>query len=354
MKVAIISPYDLGLPGGVQDQAIRLSGWLDRLVHDSVLIGPGEVGPEGAVLLGSTRTIKANRAATPIALNPRFSKKLKEAVADVDVVHIHEPLMPLVSTAATSIKTHPTVGTFHADPPTWARIGYRVGSSVWRKAINRLDVVTTVSHVSGSAISPFVSARVIPNGIDVADYSGGVKIPYRVAFLGRDDERKGLQVLLDAWPSVLAAVPEAELRVIGANRDEEHERVTFLGRVDGADKATQLGSAAVFCAPNLGGESFGIVVAEGMASGCLVIASNTGGIPSMISQQVSGILIEPANEFDLSKAVLKLLQDNQTAKAMVKSGFLWQERYAIWENIGRRICDSLFSLASIQKIEKNK
>ncbi len=82
MRVAIISPYDLGLPGGVQDQAIRLSGWLDHLGYESVLIGPGEEGPEGAVLLGSTRTIKANRAATPIALNPRLSKKLKEAVLE--------------------------------------------------------------------------------------------------------------------------------------------------------------------------------------------------------------------------------------------------------------------------------
>ncbi len=309
MKVAIISPYDLGLPGGVQDQAIRLSGWLDRLGHDSVLIGPGEVGPEGAVLLGSTRTIKANRAATPIALNPRFSKKLKEAVADADVVHIHEPLMPLVSTAATSIKTHPTVGTFHADPPTWARIGYRVGSSVWRKAINRLDVVTTVSHVSGSAISPFVSARVIPNGIDVADYSSGVKFPYRVAFLGRDDERKGLQVLLDAWPSVLAAVPEAELRVIGANRDEEHERVTFLGRVDGADKATQLGSAAVFCAPNLGGESFGIVVAEGMASGCAIVASAIPAFVGVLGD--SGVLTPPGNPGSLAEALVSVLSDRE-------------------------------------------
>ena len=106
MKVAIVSPYDLGLPGGVQDQAVRLSRWLGRLGHESLLIGPGEEGPEGAVLLGSTSQIKANRASTPIALNPRVSKRLKEAVADADVVHIHEPLMPVVAAAATSIRTH--------------------------------------------------------------------------------------------------------------------------------------------------------------------------------------------------------------------------------------------------------
>jgi phosphatidylinositol alpha-mannosyltransferase len=313
MRVAIISPYDLGLPGGVQDQAIRLSGWLDHLGHESVLIGPGEEGPEGAVLLGSTRTIKANRATTPISLNPRLSKKLKEAVSDADVIHVHEPLMPLVSTAATSINTHPTVGTFHADPPSWARIGYRVGSAVWRKAINRLDVVTTVSHVSGSAISPFVTARVIPNGIDVADYGPSTKARNRVAFLGRDDERKGLQVLLDAWPSVLSAIPEAELHVMGANRQEEHERVTFLGRVDGADKATELGSAEVFCAPNLGGESFGIVVAEGMASGCAVVAS---AIPAFVGVlQESGVLTSPGDPRGLAEALISVLSDRELLAA---------------------------------------
>ena len=313
MRVAVISPYDLGLPGGVQDQAIRLSGWLDRLGHESVLIGPGEEGPEGAVLLGATRLIKANRAVTPIALNPGLSKKLKEAIADVDVVHIHEPLMPLVGTTATSINTHPTVGTFHADPPSWARVGYRVGSAIWRKAISRLDIVTTVSHVSGSAIAPFVTARVIPNGIDVADYGHTEKVPYRVAFLGRDDERKGLQVLLDAWPSVLEAIPNAELLVIGARRDEDHERVTFLGRVDGDEKATELGSAEVFCAPNLGGESFGIVVAEGMASGCAVVASAIPAFVGVLGD--SGVLASAGDRKGLSDALISVLSDQQLLAA---------------------------------------
>jgi phosphatidylinositol alpha-mannosyltransferase len=313
MNVAIVSPYDLGLPGGVQDQAIRLSAWLDRLGHESVLIGPGEQGPDGAVLLGSTRTIKANRAATPIAVSPRVSKRLREAVSDVDVVHIHEPLMPTVSTAATAIRTHPTVGTFHADPPSWARFGYRFGSAVWRKAINRLDVVTTVSHVSGSAISPFVAARVIPNGIDTADYGGISKIPLRVAFLGRDDERKGLQVLLDAWPTVLEAVPGAELRVIGARRDDEAEGVTFLGRVDGAQKRAELGTAEIFCAPNLGGESFGIVVAEGMASGCAIVASAIPAFVGVLGE--AGVLTSPGDPRGVSEALISLLTNPELLRA---------------------------------------
>jgi phosphatidylinositol alpha-mannosyltransferase len=309
MKVAIVSPYDLGLPGGVQDQVIRLSAWLEELGHQPMVIGPGVDGPEDAVLLGSTRGIKANRASTPVALDPRVAKRLKDAVAEADVVHIHEPFMPLVSMAATTIDTHPTVGTFHADPPRWARLGYRIGSPVWKKAVNRLDVITTVSQVSGSAIAPFAEARVIPNGVDVAEYGNVAKVPNRVAFLGRDDERKGLQVLLDAWPSVRERVLDAELRVLGAHRDDPVEGVVFLGRVDGDDKRAELGMAEIFCAPNLGGESFGIVVAEGMASGCAVVASDIPAFVAVLGQ--SGVLTSPGDPAGLADALVALLVDRE-------------------------------------------
>jgi len=325
MSVAIVSPYDLGSPGGVQDQAIRLSYWLEGLGHESVLIGPGEEGPEGAVLLGPTRRITANRASAPIALNPKVARQLKEAIADVDVVHIHEPLMPIVSAAATTIRTHPTVGTFHADPPSWARFGYRVGSQVWRRAIRRLDVVTTVSHVSGSAISPFASARVIPNGIDVADYGGTEKVHSRVAFLGRDDERKGLQVLLDAWPSVLRSAPDAELRVIGVERDDSINGVTFLGRVDGAHKREELGRAEIYCAPNLGGESFGIVVAEGMASGCAVVASGIPAFVGVLGQ--SGVFTSPGDPTGLAGCVVSLLKDRHLLESKQEAAARAVERF---------------------------
>lgn len=325
MRIGIVSPYDLGLPGGVQDQAIRLCQWLDALGHDSVLVGPGEEGPPNAVLLGPTRMIKANRAKTPIAVSPRISRRLKEVLVDVDVVHIHEPLMPMIGIAATSIKTHPTVGTFHADPPRWARFGYRTGSKVWRAAISRLDVVTTVSHVSESAISPFVSARVIPNGIDVSDYGGSDKVVNRIAFLGRDDERKGLQVLLDAWPAVRTSIPGSELIVIGADRDESIDGVVFRGRLDAPEKNAELALAEVFCAPNLGGESFGIVVAEGMASGCAIVAS---GIPAFVGVLgESGIFVSPGDSAGLADALIGVLEDRMLLESKQVAAIELVERF---------------------------
>ncbi len=330
MRVAIVSPYNLGIHGGVQDQAIRLTRWLGELGHDAVLIGPGEEGPDGAVLLGATTKIKANRAITPITIDPRVARRLRSALGEVDVVHIHEPLMPLVSTTATAFREIPSVGTFHADPPSWVRFGYRMGSAVWRRMIRGLDVVTTVSHVSGSAIAPFASARVIPNGIDVDAYRREAKVANRVAFLGRDDERKGLQVLLDAWPLVIERVPDAQLHVIGATRDEDVSGVTFMGRVDEKTKIAELGQAELYCAPNLGGESFGIVIAEGMASGCAVVASAIPAFVSVLGD--SGVFVAPGDPASLGACIADLLIDREMLSTKQRAGLS-----AVWRFDGASV-----------------
>jgi phosphatidylinositol alpha-mannosyltransferase len=307
VKVALICPYDLGAHGGVQDQVIRLKHWLTDLGHDAVIVGPGDEGPPGAVLVGSVKVIKANAASTPITLSPKVSSRLKEAVEDVDVIHIHEPLMPMVSLAASRISHKPTVGTFHADPPRWARRGYTALSPLVKRVLSNLDVVTTVSPVSRSAIDPFTQARVIPNGIDTSSYVSGAKTGGRVTFLGRDDARKGLGVLLEAWPSIREAVPSATLVVMGAERDDPPDGVTYLGRVTEETKVAELAVSEIFVAPNLGGESFGIIVAEGMAARNAVVAS---GIPAFLHVLGdAGVIVAPGDGVGLSQAVVSLLDD---------------------------------------------
>ena len=160
MRVAIVCPYDLGAAGGVQDQATRLVGWLDQLGHDATLVGPGREGPDGAVLLGGTATIPANRAATPISVDPRVRGRLLEVFGEVDVAHIHEPLMPTVSLTASRVGDLPKVGTFHADPPGWARRGYRGTGALLRRIVSKLDVMTATSPVSRSAIDRLGDVRI--------------------------------------------------------------------------------------------------------------------------------------------------------------------------------------------------
>ncbi len=320
MRVGLVCPYDLGRPGGVQDQVIRLAGWLRDAGHDAMVVGPGTEGPPGAVLLGATRVVAANRSTAPVRLDPRIGRVVSQALAECDVIHVHEPLMPAVSPAALRVKGPAKVATFHADPSAWVRRLYRTGRMGVRVALRGATVVTATSPVSGSSIEGVVDYRIVPNGIDVADHSTGPKDLARVAFLGRDDERKGLTVLLDAWPAVREAVPVATLHVLGAERAEHIDGVEFLGRVDEDTKRAELGLASVFCAPNLGGESFGITVAEAMASACAVVASSIPafahvagptalyaetGSPQRLAQQVIRALGDPTAARELGDAALE-------------------------------------------------
>jgi len=314
MRIGLVSPYDLGRAGGVQDQVIRLAGWLADAGHDPVIVGPGIEGPDGAILLGPTTTITANRAQTPIRLDPRVGRRLKAALGQVDVLHVHEPLMPAVSTAAMRLKGPAKVATFHADPPVWARRLYRYGRSGVRAVLRDASVVTVTSPISGSSIEGIVNYRVVPNGIDVADYEKRPKDPMSVAFLGRDDERKGLSVLLAAWPAVRAAVPNAHLTVMGADRGDSGDGVGYLGWVDDAAKRLALSTATVFCAPNLGGESFGITLAEAMAAGCAVVAS---AIPAF--EHVAGPsarFCDPGDVECLARELADLLTDQVAAQRL--------------------------------------
>lgn len=311
MRVGLVSPYDLGRSGGVQDQVIRLAGWLRDSGHTPVVVGPGTDGPDGAVLLGPTTVVTANRSDTPIILDPRIGRRISAVLTDVDVIHVHEPLMPAVSLAALRVKGPAKVATFHADPPRWVRRLYRRGRSGVRVAVRNAAVVTAVSPIAGSSIDGVVDYRIIPNGIDVARYRTGPKIPGRVAFLGRDDERKGLPVLLDAWPTVRAAVPDATLGVLGATRDERTAGVEFFGWVGDEEKEAELGAAVVFCAPNLGGESFGIIVAEAMASGCAVVASSIPAFEHVAGS--SARFARPGDSKELAQQIIAVLTDTGEA-----------------------------------------
>lgn len=332
MRVGLVSPYDLGRPGGVQDQVIRLAGWLSDAGHDPVIVGPGTEGPEDAILLGATRVITANRAATPILLDPRVGRALTRALAGVDIIHVHEPLMPAVSPAALRVDGPPKVATFHADPPGWVRRLYRHGRSGVRMALRGASVVTVTSPVSGGSIDGIVDYRIIPNGIDVGSYVAGPKDPLRVAFLGRDDERKGLSVLLDAWPTVRRSIPGAMLSVMGADRGEWSDGVEYLGWIGDDVKRDRLGAATVFCAPNLGGESFGITLAEAMAAACAVVASALPafeyvagsaarfvepGDPASLAEEIIDLLANPVAAHDLGNAAAERVQqfDGSTVSA---------------------------------------
>ena len=276
MKVAVVSPYSLDEPGGVQDQVIEISGRLGDHGIESWVVGPGLSGPEGARLLGKGVTLPANGSRAPIALNPLVMRRAAAAVQGSDVIHLHEPLMPMVSWGLLRDVGVPVVGTFHADPSGLIRGAYRRLQPIARRLVGRLAGATAVSEVAASAIRGFVpDLQIIPNGLDTELFASSAgKIRDRLIFIGRDEPRKGLDVLLAAWPSIRRTSPGATLDVVGASRPTPTEGVRFLGRISGSEKRRVLGEASVFIAPNLGGESFGITLLEGMAAGCAVVASD--------------------------------------------------------------------------------
>lgn len=331
MKVAVVCPYDLGLAGGVQQLTIELVDRLGRSGHDAWLVGPGHLA--GVRSMGPTVRVRANASSAPVALAPTVGRRVRAALTGADVVHIHEPLIPLVSWAAlrTSI---PKVLTFHADAPGWARLLYRnldrpIGRTV------RSSVVTAVSPVAAASVpARWGPVDVIPNALDVAAYSQeGDRTASRVTFLGRDDPRKGLDVLLRAWPAVRAADPRAELVVIGADRSDAPRGVRFVGRVDESTKRDLLASAVVHVAPNTRGESFGIVVVEAMAAGAAVIASD---IPAFVDVMGgTGVHVPAGDSSALAVAIVELLGDRVRATAIGEAGKL-RAREFDWSEVTER------------------
>jgi phosphatidylinositol alpha-mannosyltransferase len=317
VKVALVSPYDLGRFGGVQDQAMNLASWLNADGHEAWVIGPGD-GPEDTVSVGPATQIPVNLSTAPISINPAIRARLREAVVGADVVHVHEPLAPTLALAAVALPDVPLVGTFHADPSPAVRRFYRASAPLLRRVLGRLDVVTAVSPVAAGAVDRVVTPRLVPNGVDVASHEPDAGNPRQVAFVGRDDPRKGLDVLLAAWPIVRAAVPDAELAVAAGDRIEDVDGVRFVGALSNDAKRKLLTTSAVFCAPNLGGESFGIVLVEGMASGCAVVASALPGFTYVLGD--AGVLVKPGDPEGLARSLIHLLENDAHRAGLQRRG----------------------------------
>jgi phosphatidyl-myo-inositol alpha-mannosyltransferase len=333
VKIAVVCPYDLGRPGGVQQLTSELVSRLEAEGHDAWLVGPGADMDN----VGRTVRIRANASVVPISLARGVRKRTLARLREADVVHIHEPFIPMVSVAALGV-SKPKVLTFHADAPGWVRPLYVSAGRLFDRSISA-SIVTAVSPVAARAIPErWGPVELIPNALDVSAYRDAnvARIASRVTFLGRDDPRKGLDVLLEAWPDVVAAVPHAELVVAGARRDNA-PGVEFLGRVDETQKRHLLASSAIHVAPNTGGESFGIVVAEAMAGGAAVVATD---LPAFVSVMAgSGLHVPVGDSRALANALIHLLGSPEEVERMSEAG---RDRVSAfdWPSVLRRYIDA--------------
>ncbi|MDE0120919.1 MAG: glycosyltransferase family 4 protein [bacterium] len=332
MRVCLVSPYDLTQDGGVQAQVLGLAAWLTGRGNEVRVVAPRLPRDIQGVEVGRVVRVRANRSVAPICLSPRVSVRMKETLGWGDVAHIHEPLMPMVGLAALGIRG-PKVATFHADPPGWVSRLYR-GLHPWVRSLKAPGtLVTAVSRQAAVALpSGWKPEEIVPNGVETAIGGAGVdRRRGRVVFLGRDEPRKGLSVLLEAWPRIRSRHPHAELVVMGAERRDPPEGAVFLGRVDTEVKEQTLRSAEAYVAPNLGGESFGIVLVEAMAAGCAVIASDLTSFRDVAGSAAR--YFTPGSVDELVEQVHRVLGSPPVSARLSEAGPLRADRFS-WDRVG--------------------
>ncbi len=335
MKVALVCPYAWNRYGGVQTHVRSLAQTLRARDHDVLVVAPraGRAAePEdGVAFVGRAVPVPANGSVAPISFGPRAAVEVQRRLRSFapDVVHLHEPLIPSLSLLALTADVAPSVGTFHAARPS--SLGYRVATPALDRAAARLAVRTVVSDAAKALVSRYFPGtyRLTPNGIDAAAYASAEPLPgndrKRVLFFGRIERRKGLELLLQAMTRLRDL--DVELLVVGDGPAAAAARklaprlevdATFMGRVDDADKARVFRSNCVYCAPALGGESFGIVLLEAMAAGTPVVCSDLSGF----CEVATGIaeFFPTGDAGALADALRRVLTDEEKAIAMSRDG----------------------------------
>lgn len=324
----MICPYSFDAPGGVQAHVVDLTEELRRRGHTVRVLAPGR--PENAPVAGMTLTgpgvaIPYNGSVARLSFGPVAWRATRQwlRAEPLDVLHIHEPNAPGVGMFALAMSSGPITATFHTSTSSSRILGAADGAlaPLLEKIRGRIAVSTLARRWQMEALGS--DAVEIPNGVDVAAFSevdatAELSDSPTVVFLGRYDEpRKGMDVLVAALPSVLDSVPGLRLRIMG-DGDERSLRsrlpagldVEFLGRVDDSRKAAVLAAADVYCAPNTGGESFGIVLVEAMAAGTAVVASDLDAFRRVLRDGDCGELAAVGDPDALAAALVAVLADD--------------------------------------------
>ncbi|HEX9682302.1 MAG TPA: glycosyltransferase family 4 protein [Acidimicrobiales bacterium] len=331
LRIGIVCPYSLSLPGGVQGQVLSLARALRGMGHTTRVIAPCDGPPPDASVIpvGVSVPFAANGSVAPIAPDPAAAVRTLRAVRDheLEVLHLHEPLVPGPCLTSLLARPVPLVGTFHA---AGGFPLYRLTGPVLRRVVGRLDIRCAVSDEAAELATTTVGGTYerVFNGIDVERFADATPWPSErptVFFVGRHEPRKGLRTLIDAMAHLGDDIelwvggegPETkELRALAG----DDERIIWLGRLDDGELARRLRGADVFCAPSTGGESFGIVLLEAMAAGTPIVAGDNPGYRRVASDGTQAVLVEPEDSRGLADALREVLSDGSRAEALVAAG----------------------------------
>lgn len=348
LRVGLVCPYSLTIPGGVQAQVLGLARALRAEGHLARVLAPCDGPPpdSGVTPLGNSIPTVANGSIAPLApdlpAQLRFIRALRDE--DFDVLHLHEPLAPGPTMTAVVLRQTPLVGTFHAAGTSAA---YRYLRPLVRRLAARVDVRVAVSEDAKALAERALGGRfsLLFNGVEVERFAKADLLPTdgpTIFFLGRHEPRKGLTVLLEAMALL---PPEVRLWVAGDGpetaslrvRYAGDPRISWLGRITDEQKASRLRSADVFCAPSLRGESFGVVLLEAMAASTAIVAGDLPGYRNVARPGRDAVLVPPGDVGALAGALRAVLDDPACREELVASGDARAAEFSMHHLAGRYI-----------------
>lgn len=354
MRVGLVCPYAWDVPGGVQQHVGDLADALIGMGHEASVLAPvGDARaslPDYLVPAGRPVPVPYNGSVARLSFGPRAAARVRRWMAEggFDVVHVHEPSAPSVSLLSCWAADGPLVATFHTANPRSRAMS--VGSPALRSALEKINGRIAVSEAARRTLVEHLGgdAVLIPNGVAVGRFARARPLPGwpgqggSIGFLGRLDEpRKGLGVLVEAFVLMAHQRPGLRLMVAGPGDPSAamevvpeylRERVVVLGRLDEEDKVRAYHSADVFCAPNLGGESFGIVLTEAMASGAAIVASDIPAFSAVLAGGTAGELFAVGDPAHLAERAGALLDDPARRAALSRAARRVVRAYD-WETV---------------------
>jgi phosphatidylinositol alpha-mannosyltransferase len=376
VKVGIVVPFSWSFWGAVSEHAELQAEALRRLgVETRTIIGNDPPGsftrllhprsgrhdrpPPDVIPVGRTVIVPANGSLPNIVLSPSALFKIRQALVRerFDVLHVHEPMTPAVCVAAVALAPCPVVATWHAAGPLrWNRAAVHF----WGFLMNRVDYRIAVSEQARQSVEHVLPGRfdVIPNGALIPPHADPGGREHRIVFAGRHDPRKGLPVLLEAWPEIrrrtgarlrIAGADPLAVRLLLARHRVSEEGIDILGLLSQERLTGELLSAKALVAPSVGMESFGMVLARALACGLPVVASDIPGYRDVAGPE-TGALVPPGDPRALADAVSQLLEDEARREACGAAGRRHAERHYSWDAIAARLLDVYRLVARLPEV----
>ncbi len=362
LKIAMVSPYDFTWPGGVTAHVSQLGHELSRLGHQVQVLAPHSPSRECTdttpfVPLGRSVPVPSGGSIARVSFSWWLYRRIRALLEQesFDIVHLHEPLAPILPLCVLEFSNAVNIGTFHAYYNRQHL--YRLSHPIIKRWHSRLHGGIAVSPAAERYVHNFFPGdyEIIPNGIEVDHFAKNVEPwpQYRdgktnILFVGRLEKRKGLKYLLDAYSRLQWEHPNTRLVVVGpGNPDKESHRilsarnpqdVVFTGRVSYRDLARYYATADIFCSPATGAESFGIVLLEAMAAGKPIVASDIEGYKGLISHGQQGLLFPKRDAHALADSLAYLVKNPDLRERMGAVGRQFVEDFR-WETVAQRVED---------------